>query len=71
MRTTRSLWLAVLCTHNFVAVATSVDADQVARHPPSDTLDKAFQRLDQAEAKTVASAARWTVFDGETYLGLL
>ncbi|WP_250625150.1 hypothetical protein [Pinirhizobacter soli] len=67
MRTTHCLLLLVLCAHSLLTVAFPVAADQMAHRSQHDALDKAFQRLDQAQAKAVAPTARWMAFDGEKY----
>ena len=68
MRTMRCLLLAILWMHSLTAVALPTAADQVAHHSQLDTLDKEFQRLDEAQAAAnLAPAARWKAFDDETY----
>jgi hypothetical protein len=48
IRMMRCLLLAILWTHSLTAVALPTTADQVAHQSQLDTLDKAFQRLDES-----------------------
>lgn len=68
MRSTGWLLLAVVCAHSLIAVAFPAAADQVAHRSQADTLDKAFQRLDETQSRAdLAPAARWKALDGENY----
>ena len=68
MSAIRCLLLAALGVHSLIAVASPATASQSAHHSQVDALDKAFQRLDEAQAATkLAPAARWKAFDDETY----